>query len=31
MRIGIVIYSADAESIWNAFRFANFAIEKKVR
>ncbi len=29
MRIGIVIYSTDAETIWNAFRFANFAIEKK--
>ena len=29
MKIGIVIYSTDAETIWNAFRFANFAIEKK--
>ncbi len=26
MRIGIVIYSNDAETVWNAFRFANFAL-----
>ena len=28
MKIGIVIYSNDAETVWNAFRFANFAIDK---
>lgn len=26
MKTGIVIYSADAETVWNAFRFANFAV-----
>jgi len=25
MKIGVVIYSGDAETVWNAFRFANFA------
>lgn len=29
MKIGIIIYSNDAETVWNAFRFANFAIDKK--
>lgn len=29
MKIGIMIYSSDAETIWNAFRFANFALDKK--
>ena len=28
MKIGIVIYSNDSETIWNAFRFANFALEE---
>jgi sulfur relay (sulfurtransferase) complex TusBCD TusD component (DsrE family) len=27
--IGIVIYSNDAETAWNAFRFANYAMEQK--
>ncbi|AIY89344.1 DsrE family protein [Geoglobus acetivorans] len=27
MRIGIVIYSNDAETVWNAYRFANFALK----
>ncbi len=26
MKVGIVIYSNDAETVWNAFRFANFTI-----
>ena len=26
MKIGIVIYSDDSETVWNAFRFANFAL-----
>ena len=25
MKIGVVVYSGDAETVWNAFRFANFA------
>lgn len=28
MKIGIVIYSNDAETVWNAFRLANFSIAK---
>ena len=28
MKIGIVIYSADAETVWNAFRFGNFALKR---
>ena len=27
MKIGIVIYSNDPETVWNAFRFGNFALE----
>jgi sulfur relay (sulfurtransferase) complex TusBCD TusD component (DsrE family) len=26
MRLGIAVYSNDPETIWNAFRFANFAL-----
>ena len=26
MKIGIVIYSNDPETVWNAFRFGNFAL-----
>ena len=26
MRLGIIIYSNDSETVWNAFRFANFAL-----
>lgn len=26
MKLGIVIYSNDSETVWNAFRFGNFAI-----
>ena len=26
MKLGIVIYSGDSETIWNAFRFGNFAL-----
>ncbi len=26
MKIGIIIYSNDAETVWNAFRFGNFAL-----
>jgi len=25
MKIGVIIYSDDPETVWNAFRFANFA------
>lgn len=25
MKIGVVIYSSEPETVWNAFRFANFA------
>lgn len=28
MKIGIVIYSNDAESVWNAFRLGVFALKK---
>ncbi|MEK6977831.1 MAG: DsrE family protein [Candidatus Hydrothermarchaeota archaeon] len=28
MRIGIVIYSNDPETVWNAFRFGNFALKE---
>ena len=27
MKIGIVIYSNDLETVWNAFRFGNFALK----
>ena len=26
MKLGIVVYSNDPETVWNAFRFANFAL-----
>ncbi|MDP2642525.1 MAG: DsrE family protein [Candidatus Peregrinibacteria bacterium] len=28
MRLGIVIYSNDAETVWNALRFANFSLKE---
>jgi uncharacterized protein involved in oxidation of intracellular sulfur len=28
MKIGIVIYSADSETVWNAFRLGNFALKE---
>lgn len=28
MKLGIVIYSSDSEVVFNAFRFANFALQK---
>ena len=28
MKIGIVVYSNDSETVWNAFRFANFALNE---
>jgi uncharacterized protein involved in oxidation of intracellular sulfur len=28
MKIGIAIYSNDSETIWNAFRFGNFALKE---
>ena len=28
MKIGIIIYSNDPETVWNAFRYANFAIKE---
>jgi sulfur relay (sulfurtransferase) complex TusBCD TusD component (DsrE family) len=28
MKVGIVIYSKDPETVWNAFRFANFALKE---
>jgi len=29
MKLGIVIYSTDAETVWNAFRLGLFSINKK--
>ena len=26
MKVGIIIYSDEPETVWNAFRFANFAV-----
>lgn len=28
MKLGIVVYSADAETVWNAFRLGNFTLKK---
>ena len=28
MKLGIVIYSNDSETVWNAFRFGNFALKE---
>lgn len=28
MKLGIIIYSNEAETVWNALRFANFAIQE---
>ena len=28
MKLGIVIYSNDAETVWNAFRFVNFSLKE---
>jgi uncharacterized protein involved in oxidation of intracellular sulfur len=28
MKMGIVIYSNDSETVWNAFRFGNFALKE---
>jgi len=28
MKLGIVIYSNDAETVWNALRFANFSLKE---
>jgi uncharacterized protein involved in oxidation of intracellular sulfur len=28
MKLGIVVYSGDAEVVWNAFRFGNFALNQ---
>ncbi len=28
MKLGVCIYSNDSESVWNAFRFSNFALKK---
>ena len=29
MKLGIVIYSIDPETVWNAFRFGNFALKER--
>jgi len=29
MKLGLVIYSNDSETVWNAFRFGNFALNQK--
>jgi sulfur relay (sulfurtransferase) complex TusBCD TusD component (DsrE family) len=29
MKLGIVIYSEDSETVWNAFRLGNFALTQK--
>ena len=28
MKLGIVIYSTDSETVWNAFRLGNFSLKK---
>ena len=28
MKVGIIVYSNDSETVWNAFRFANFTLAK---
>lgn len=28
MKLGIIMYSNDAETVWNAFRFGNFSLNK---
>jgi len=28
MRLGVVVYSNDSETAWNAFRFGNFALKQ---
>jgi uncharacterized protein involved in oxidation of intracellular sulfur len=28
MKLGVVVYSNDSESVWNAFRFGNFALSE---
>ena len=28
MKLAVVIYSNDAETVWNAFRFANFSLKE---
>ena len=28
MKLGIILYSNDAETVWNAFRFANFSLNE---
>ena len=28
MKIGIIIYSNDPETVWNAFRFGNYAVKE---
>ena len=28
MKIGIIIYSNDPETVWNAFRYGNFALKE---
>ena len=28
MKLGIVIYSGDSETVWNAFLFVNFALKE---
>lgn len=28
MKIGIIIYSNDTETVWNAFRFGNYAVKE---
>ena len=29
MKLGIVIYSNDPETVWNAFRFGNFSLKEE--
>jgi uncharacterized protein involved in oxidation of intracellular sulfur len=29
MKMGVIIFSNDAETCWNVLRYANFAIEQK--
>jgi len=29
MKIGIIVYSCDSETVWNGFRFGNFSLQEK--
>ena len=31
MKLGVIIYSTDAEVVYNAFRLANFSLKKEIK